>query len=173
MAVSCCIASKTKNCWCYEYGSKARYLFAAIGLSLFGHKKHRQERGRKIWKASHVIHHRRELGSIGSYKTRWNPTAVGNDHLRRSTTTTDTDTADTVGSSSSIAAFISNQLQPTITFWRECHKYQSESMVCLVVPSTKTRILTTFGIDLWTQLDPQVAFSGRWGARRPIVESLF
>jgi hypothetical protein len=41
------------------------------------------------------------------------------------------------------------------TFRRECIQHKS-SMVCLVVPSTETRILTTFGIDLWTQLDPQV-----------------
>lgn len=29
-------------------------------------------------------------------------------------------------------------------------------MVCLVVPSTETRILTTFGIDIWTVLDERV-----------------
>jgi thiol-disulfide isomerase/thioredoxin len=28
-----------------------------------------------------------------------------------------------------------------------------DDMVCLVVPSTETRILTTFGVDLWTALD--------------------
>jgi hypothetical protein len=29
-------------------------------------------------------------------------------------------------------------------------------MVCLVVPSTETRVLTTFGIDIWTVLDERV-----------------
>jgi thiol-disulfide isomerase/thioredoxin len=31
-----------------------------------------------------------------------------------------------------------------------------QDMVCLVVPSTETRVLTTFGIDIWTVLDERV-----------------
>lgn len=39
--------------------------------------------------------------------------------------------------------------------YREACRSFHDEIVCLVVPSTDTRILTTFGIDLWTQLDKQ------------------
>lgn len=32
----------------------------------------------------------------------------------------------------------------------------AEDMVCLVVPETETRVLTTFGVDIWTPLDERV-----------------
>ena len=53
------------------------------------------------------------------------------------------------------------EMQSTIEhFRRECQEQQKDSsssfdMVCLVVPSTDTRVLTTFGIDMWTRLDQQ------------------
>lgn len=33
----------------------------------------------------------------------------------------------------------------------------AQDMVCLVVPETETRVLTTFGVDIWTPLDERVA----------------
>lgn len=40
---------------------------------------------------------------------------------------------------------------------RECQEERrrngDDSLVCLVVPSTDTRVLTTFGIDIWTRMD--------------------
>ena len=57
------------------------------------------------------------------------------------------------------------QMRDTIRLFRKhCQLYRTQyedelgesSIVCLVVPSTDTRILTTFGIDVWNPLDQEV-----------------
>ena len=38
-------------------------------------------------------------------------------------------------------------------FREACQQYRS-SIMCMVVPSTETRVLTSFGVDIWSPLDP-------------------
>jgi thiol-disulfide isomerase/thioredoxin len=40
------------------------------------------------------------------------------------------------------------------SIWRLRRVCRVQDMICLVVPSTDTRLLTSFGIDIWTPLDP-------------------
>jgi hypothetical protein len=56
--------------------------------------------------------------------------------------------------------------------WRQRPQQQlqpeeDQHLTCLIVPSTDTRILTTFGIDIWTGLDEKVASHY---ARNPVDE---
>jgi hypothetical protein len=46
--------------------------------------------------------------------------------------------------------------QIVIQFRRQCQIYRHKDIVCLLVPSTDTRLLTTFGVDMWTQVDQQL-----------------
>lgn len=46
---------------------------------------------------------------------------------------------------------------------------QDEDIVCLIVPQTERRILTTFGIDLWTPLDIQAT---QGGPVKPVLPTL-
>lgn len=45
-----------------------------------------------------------------------------------------------------------------VEFRRLCRRYrrQFSNLVCLVVPSTETRVLTTFGIDIWAEMDRHI-----------------
>ena len=50
--------------------------------------------------------------------------------------------------------------QAIMEFYHVCLKQrlttEMDDMVCLVVPETETRVLTTFGIDIWTPLDDRL-----------------
>ena len=55
-------------------------------------------------------------------------------------------------------------------FRRVCRSQRiGEDMVCLIVPQTERRILTTFGVDLWTPLD-RLATEG--GPIQPVLPTL-
>jgi thiol-disulfide isomerase/thioredoxin len=50
---------------------------------------------------------------------------------------------------------------------------RAQDMICLVVPSTDTRVLTTFGIDIWTPLDPLACGEeGEIGSITPVLPVL-
>jgi thiol-disulfide isomerase/thioredoxin len=55
--------------------------------------------------------------------------------------------------------------------WRE-DETTEQDMVCLVVPSTETRVLTTFGIDIWTVLDERVSQSQPGSQKKEWTEPL-
>ena len=48
-------------------------------------------------------------------------------------------------------------------FRHECRRYQrNPPVVCSIVPSTDTRILTTLGVDMWTRVDKEVVEASSW-----------
>jgi hypothetical protein len=60
-------------------------------------------------------------------------------------------------------------------FREECRRYKkdhSQRIVCLVVPSTDTRVLTTFGIDMWTRLDDKAGRKTKEDARSALPSLL-
>jgi hypothetical protein len=60
-------------------------------------------------------------------------------------------------------------------FREECRRYKkdhSQRIVCLVVPSTDTRVLTTFGIDMWTRLDDKAVVCHTKEDTRYVLPSL-
>ncbi|CAB9500730.1 Protein disulfide isomerase [Seminavis robusta] len=60
------------------------------------------------------------------------------------------------------------------TFHDECH-HQQQQMMCLLVPSTETRILTTLGVDFWTPLDQRATgpLDNEEHGTEPVFPTLF
>jgi hypothetical protein len=49
-----------------------------------------------------------------------------------------------------------NMRVAVVEFRRHCQITRDDDIVCLVVPSTDTRFLSSFGVDMWTQLDQEL-----------------
>eukprot|EP00980_Cylindrotheca_fusiformis_P019477 scaffold6712_cov142-Cylindrotheca_fusiformis.AAC.5 len=55
-------------------------------------------------------------------------------------------------------------------FRQQCQLHHDDDCVCLVVPSTDKRFLSSFGVDMWTQLDHKIGVEARQKRSTPIEE---